>query len=187
MVESDLAAVGRAVWWLVLVRGILAVLFGLFALFSPGSTLLALVIVFGVYAVLDGVTAVVAGLRHRREEAHWIWHVVLGVVSVIAGVVAFVWPGVTVLAILYVIAFWSIVAGVTEIMEAFAMRRAGSSSWGWALAAGVVSVLFGIVLAVQPGVGLLTLLYLVGAYALVAGVILIWWAFRLRRPVAAAA
>lgn len=186
MVEPGVATAGRAVWWLVLVRGILAILFGLFALFAPGSTLFALVIVFGVYAVLDGVTAVAAGLRHRREEAHWVWHVVLGVISVIAGIVAFVWPGVTVLALLYVIAFWSIVAGITEIMEAFAMRRTGSSSWGWALAAGVVSVLFGIVLAVSPGAGLITLLWLVAAYALVAGVILIWWAFRLRRPVPAA-
>jgi uncharacterized membrane protein HdeD (DUF308 family) len=186
MAEPGLATVGRTVWWFVLIRGILAVLFGLFALFAPGSTLLALVLVFGVYAVLDGITAVAAGIRHRRDEAHWVWHVVLGVVSVLAGIVAFAWPGATVLAILFVIAFWSIVGGIVEIMEAFAMRRRGSSTWGWMLAAGAVSVLFGIVLLAWPGAGLITLLWLVGGYAVVVGAILIWWAFRLRRGIPAA-
>jgi uncharacterized membrane protein HdeD (DUF308 family) len=177
--------VARAVWWLVLVRGVLAVLFGLFALFSPGSALLALVYVFGAYAVLDGITAVVAGLRHRRDEAHWVWHVVEGVISIVAGVIAFAWPGVTALVILYLVAFWSVFTGVSEIMEAVAMRRRGAPMWGWVLAAGVLGVLLGIVLVLAPGAGLLTLLWLLGFYAVVFGVIIIVWALRLRRAVSA--
>jgi uncharacterized membrane protein HdeD (DUF308 family) len=186
MTSPDVAAVARSVWWLVLLRGVFAILFGLIALFTPGTALLALVYVFGAYAILDGVTAIVAGIRHRGAESHWVWHIVQGVVSVVAGVVAFVWPGVTVLAILFVIAFWSIVNGIAEIMESFAMRRRGAGTWGWMLAAGIVSVLFGIVLVIQPGAALITLLWFVGAYAVVFGVIIVVWAFRLRGTVRSA-
>jgi len=176
--------VARAVWWLVLLRGVLAVLFGLFALFAPGTALLALVYVFGAYAILDGVAAVVAGVRHRRQEAHWVWHIVEGAISIVAGIVAFAWPGVTALVILYLVAFWSVFTGVTEAMAAFAMRRRGSPAWGWMLAAGVLGVLLGIVLVLAPGAGLLTLLWLLGIYAVVFGVIVIVWALRLRKAVA---
>ncbi len=186
MTESDVASVLRAAWWLVLLRGALAILFGIIVLATPGTALLALVLVYGAYAVVDGVVAVAAGLRHRRAETHWVWHVVQGVVSVLAGIVAFVWPGITVLVILLLLAFWSVVGGIAEIGESLAMRRAGSSTWGWMLAAGIVSVLFGIVLFVQPGAALTTLLWLVGVWAVVFGVVLVVWAFRLRGRVAQA-
>ena len=107
--------------------------------------------------------------------------------SVLAGIIAFVWPGVTVLAILFVIAFWSIVGGIAEIVESFMMRKRGGEGWGWMLAAGIVSVLFGIVLLVSPGAALITLLWLVGIYAIIFGVIIVVWAVRLRRAVSAAA
>ena len=183
---ADVTAAVRGLWWLVLLRGILAILFGLFALFAPGGALLALVFVFGAYAILDGVTALVVGIRHRQEDPHWVWHLVQGVVSVLAGIIAFVWPGVTVLAILFVIAFWSIVGGIAEVAESFMMRKRGGEGWGWVLAAGIVSVLFGIVLLVSPSAALITLLWLVGIYAIVFGVIIIVWAVRLRRAVGAA-
>jgi uncharacterized membrane protein HdeD (DUF308 family) len=180
MTRSDLENAAGGLWWLVLLRGILAILFGLFALFAPATALLALVFVFGAYAILDGITAVVTGVRHRKAEGHWVWTVVQGVISIAAGIVAFVWPGVTVLAILFVIAFWLIVSGIAEIMQSFQMRKRASRTWGWMLAAGIISVLFGIALIVQPSAGLLTLLWLVGAYAVVFGVIIVVWAFRLR-------
>ncbi len=184
---ADVSAALRGLWWLVLLRGILAILFGLFALFAPGTALLALVFVFAAYAILDGVTALVVGIRHRKEDPHWGWHLVQGVVSVLAGIIAFAWPGVTVLAILFVIAFWSIVGGIAEVVESFMMRKRGGEGWGWMLAAGIVSVLFGIVLLVSPGAALITLLWLVGIYAVVFGVIIVVWAVRLRRAVGAAA
>ncbi|HXV92371.1 MAG TPA: HdeD family acid-resistance protein, partial [Pseudonocardia sp.] len=184
--SSEIGGELKALWWLVLLRGVFAVIFGLIALFLPGSALLALVIVFGVYAIVDGITAVVLGIRHRATERHWIWHIVQGVVSVIAGLVALFWPGVTVLAILFVIAIWSIVLGVAEIVQAFAARSRGSESWGWLLAGGVVAVIFGIVLLVWPGATLLVLLWTVGIFAIVFGVVLIVGAFRVRRAVGAA-
>ena len=183
---ADVSAALRGVWWLVLVRGILAILFGLFALFAPGGALLFLVFLFGIYAILDGVTALVVGIRHRSSDPHWVWHVIQGVVSVLAGIIAFVWPGVTVLAILFVIAFWSIVSGIAEIVESFTMRRQGDGGWGWVLAAGIVSILFGIMLLVWPGTALITLLWLAGIWGIVFGVIIVVWSFRLRGAVDAA-
>ena len=176
-------SVAKAVWWMVLLRGVLAVLFGLVALFTPGIALLTLVYLFGFYALLDGVVAIVAGIRMRSSLAHWGWVVAQGAVSVLAGVVALVWPGVTALSLLVIIGVWAIALGVAEIVEAFTARRRGSPAWGWTLAAGVLGVLFGIALVLQPAAGILALLWLVGTFALVVGVVLIVWAFRIRGAV----
>jgi uncharacterized membrane protein HdeD (DUF308 family) len=180
MASTDATRAVKALWWLVLIRGVLAVIFGLYALFSPASALLALVFVYGFYAIFDGVTALVVGFRHRGTS-HWGWHIVQGVVSVLAGLVALFWPGLTALVLVLIIAAWSIVLGATEIVEAFTARRHGSSSWVWLLIGGIVGILFGIVLIASPAAGALTLLWVIGAFALVLGVVHVVWAFRLRR------
>ena len=177
---ADLTAAARGIWWLVLLRGILAILFGLFALFAPGTALLALVFVFGAYAILDGVTALAVGIRHRKDDPHWVWHVVQGVVSVLAGVIALIWPGVTALALLFVVAFWAIVLGIGEIGGAFASRKSGSNAWGWTLAAGILNVIFGVLLLIWPASGILTLIWLVAIFTLAGGIALIVLAFRVR-------
>jgi uncharacterized membrane protein HdeD (DUF308 family) len=182
----DAAASVRGVRWLVLLRGILAILFGLFALFAPGNAVLALVWLFAAYVLLDGVTALVLGIRHRTEDPHWVWHVVQGIVSVLVGVIALFWPGLTVLAILFVITFWSIVGGSVEIVGSLTMRKQGGGGWGWMLAAGIVSILFGIALLASPGAALITLLWLVGIWGIVFGVIIMVLAFRLGSNVNAA-
>ena len=123
MTSTDATRAVKALWWLVLLRGVLAVIFGLYALFAPASALLALVFVYGFYAIMDGVAALVVGFRHRGTS-HWGWHVAQGVVSLLAGVIALFWPGPTVLALVLIIAVWSIVLGVTQIVEAFTARRA---------------------------------------------------------------
>ncbi|GEL17738.1 HdeD family acid-resistance protein [Pseudonocardia asaccharolytica] len=183
--SSDVRGALTSLWWLILLRGVLAVAFGLFALFAPASALLALVIVFGAYAIVDGITAIVLGVRHRQVDRHWGWQIVQGLVSFIAGVIALLWPGVTALAILLIIAFWSIVHGVAEVVEAFAARKRGSEIWGWLLASGVIGVLFGAVLLAMPGAGLLALLWMVGVFAVVFGVLVIMAAIRVRREVRA--
>jgi uncharacterized membrane protein HdeD (DUF308 family) len=185
MTSTDLGRAVKALWWLVLIRGVLAVIFGLYALFAPASALLALVFVYGFYAIMDGVTALVLGVRHRRTS-HWGWQVVQGVVSLLAGLVALFWPGPTVLALVLIIGVWSVVRGAAEIVEALTARRMGSSSWGWLLAGGVVGILFGIVLIAFPGAGALALLWIIGWFALVLGVVYVIGAFRLRRSARAA-
>ena len=177
--DTTVQSVAKTVWWLVLLRGIFMVLFGIIALVSPGIALLTLVWVFGVYAILDGIAAVMLGIR-TRGEPHWIWTLIQGVVSVLAGLVALVWPGVTALALLFLVAFWAVMLGVGEIGGAFAARRRGSNAWGWTLAAGVLNAVFGVLLLVWPSSGILTLVWLVGIFALAGGIALIVLAFRVR-------
>lgn len=182
--DTNTRSVAQTMWWLVLVRGILMVLFGILALVSPGIALLTLVWLFGVYAILDGVTAVVIGIRSRGEP-HRVWTVVQGVVSVLAGLVALVWPGLTALALLFVIAFWAIIMGIGEIGGAFASRRSGSGAWGWTLAAGILNVVFGVLLLIWPAGGILALVWLVGIFALAGGIALVVLAFRVRSAASA--
>jgi uncharacterized membrane protein HdeD (DUF308 family) len=177
--DTTVQSVAKTVWWLVLLRGGLMVLFGIIALVSPGIALLTLVWVFGIYAILDGIAAVALGIR-ARGEPNWVWTLVQGVVSVLAGLVALVWPGVTALALLFLIAFWAVMVGGGEIGGAFAARRRGSNAWGWTLAAGVLNVVFGVLLLIWPGSGILTLVWLVGIFALAGGIALIVLAFRVR-------
>jgi uncharacterized membrane protein HdeD (DUF308 family) len=177
--DTNVKSVAKAVWWLVLLRGIFMVIFGIIALVSPGIALLTLVWLFGFYAILDGITAVMIGVR-ARGEPHWVWLIVQGVVSVLAGVIALIWPGVTALVLLFVVAFWAIILGIGEIGGAFASRKSGSNAWGWTLAAGVLNVIFGVLLLIWPASGILTLIWLVGIFTLAGGIALIVLAFRVR-------
>jgi len=176
--------VSRHYWWILGIRGLLAVLFGLAAIVWPRLTLLVLVLLFGAYALVDGVIAVVVSLQVRRVFTRW-WVLLLeGLVGIIAGLLTFLWPGITALVLLYVIAFWAIVTGVFEIAAALSGWLPVAQEWSLALA-GVLSVLLGVLLVILPGVGLLSLVWLIGVYALVFGVLLLIRAFQLRRAATA--
>jgi uncharacterized membrane protein HdeD (DUF308 family) len=177
--DTNARSIAKAVWWLVLLRGIFMVIFGIIALVSPGIALLTLVWLFGFYAILDGISAIMIGIRSRGEP-HWVWMIVQGVVSVLAGVIALAWPGVTALALLFVVAFWAIMLGIGEIGGAFASHKRGSHAWGWTLAAGILNVVFGVVLLAWPASGILALVWLVGIFTLAGGLALILLAFRVR-------
>jgi uncharacterized membrane protein HdeD (DUF308 family) len=185
MSDVDVDRALRTLWQLMLLRGVLAAVFGLYALFSPESALLALVFVYGFYALMDGVTAIVLGIRHRHA-GHWGWQLVQGVASLVAGLVALFWPGPTVLALVLIVAVWSIVLGVTGIVEAFAARSQGES-WGWPVVGGVVAIVFGIVLLASPGAGALLLLWVIGVSTLALGAVFVVWALRLRSAAGAGA
>ena len=159
-------------------RGIFAVLLGLAAFVLPGVTLALLVALFGAYAVVDGVLAIIAGVRAAERHERWWSPVLKGLAGIAAGVLAFVWPALTALALLYLIAGWAIVTGVLEIVAAVHLHRAHGE---WLLVLnGVLSVLFGLLVIVWPGAGVLTLLWLIGTYSIVFGVVLLVLAFRLR-------
>lgn len=160
-----------------MIRGIAAVLFGLAALFWPGLTLFVLIYLFGAYALVDGVFAIAAGIRGSGGR-RWLL-VAEGILGVLAGLIAFFYPNITAFVLLYVIAFWAIFTGVFEVVMAISLRREIENEWLMGLG-GVLSVLFGVVLAVLPGVGLLSLVWLIGIYALVFGVSLIALGFRVR-------
>lgn len=165
-------------WWTLALRGLLAVLFGLAVVLWPGPGLLALILLFGAYALVDGALAIVAGIRGTAGP-RWLL-IVEGVIGVLAGIVAFVSPGITAVALLYLVAFWAIFGGIAEVVAAIALRREIEGEWALILG-GLVSVLFGILLLALPGAGLLSLVWLVGLYAVVFGISLLVLAFRVRR------
>ncbi len=153
---------------MILFRGIAAVLFGVLTLVWPKLSLFVLVIMFGVFAVISGITAVVAALRNTEEQG-WGFLLIEGILGILAGVVALVWPGITALAFLYLIAAWAILTGITEIVAPLAFPMSVGRAVLTALA-GVVSIIFGIVIAAQPSSGLLAVVWLIGVYAIVFGV-----------------
>jgi len=167
-------------WWALALRGLAAIVFGILAFVWPGITLWALILLFGAYMLVDGVFAIVAAVRVAGEAARWWLLLVEGILGVLAGIVAFVWPGLTALALLYFVAAWAIVTGIFEIVGAIRLRREIEGEWALILG-GALSVLFGVLLvAVGPGVGLLSLVWLIGVYAVAFGVLLLILAFRVR-------
>ncbi len=165
-------------WWALAVRGVVAVLFGLAALIWPGLTLAVLIILYGAYAVVDGAFAIVAGLRADGGTRRWLL-LAEGALGILAGLIALFWPDITALVLLYVISFWAIFGGLLRIVGAVLLRREIDNEWTMALS-GVLWVLLGIVLVVLPGVGLLSLAWLIGVFALGIGFTLIALAFRVR-------
>jgi uncharacterized membrane protein HdeD (DUF308 family) len=158
-------------WWVLLVRGIFAIIFGVLAFAMPATVLAALVVVFGVYALLDGLVALGAALMDR-EVGRPRWLVaVAGAASVAAGLISFAWPGVTAMTLLYLIATWAVVTGVLQIVAAFELHD-GTSHWPLAVG-GALSILFGGLLAVRPFEGMVGVVYVIGAYAIVYGLTLL--------------
>jgi uncharacterized membrane protein HdeD (DUF308 family) len=167
-------------WWALALRGVAAILFGVLAFAWPGITLFVLVLFFGAYMLVDGIFAIVAAVRAAGEEDRWWLLLIEGILGVLAGLVAFFWPGLTALALLYFIAAWAIVTGIMEIVAAIRLRQEIEGEWALGLS-GLLSVIFGILLVVLPApAGLLSLVWLVGAYAVATGVLLLILAFRVR-------
>lgn len=165
-------------WWALLLRGIAAIAFGLLAFIWPGITLTALVFLWGAYALVDGAFSIAAGVKSHGEYRRW-WVLLLeGILSVIAGVLAFVIPGITALVLLLLIGAWAIVTGVFEVVEAIQMRKYIRGELLLILA-GIASILFGVLLFINPGAGALAVVWLIGIYAIVFGVILVALSLRL--------
>ncbi len=164
-------------WWVLVLRGVLAIIFAVLTFVRPGITLASLVLLFGAFAFADGVLHLIAAFRSGTGS--W-WALVLaGLFGIGAGVVTFFYPGLTALTLLYCIAFWSIFAGVAEIMAAIRLRKEIEGEWLLGLA-GLMSVIFGFLLVAFPGAGALGLLMVIAAYAFVAGIVLISLGFKLR-------
>lgn len=173
----------QKLWWVVLIRGIFAVLLGLIALFFPQSTLVAFVLVFGIYAIIDGVSAVVMAIGSRKEQRLWGWLVVEGIISIVAGIFAVAWPGITALAVGFIIGFWAVLLGIAQLVQAFALKRELSGVWGWVLASGIISIIWGGFVLAVPGIGLLTVLWVFGIFALLFGIWTIVMSLRIRSAV----
>ncbi|HTR02816.1 MAG TPA: HdeD family acid-resistance protein [Thermoanaerobaculia bacterium] len=161
-------------WWVLLLRGLLAIAFGLMAWQWPGVTIAVLVMFWGAYALVDGLFEVVAGVR-----AKWGSLVFLGILGIAAGIVTLFWPGITAVALLYIIAFWAIVAGVLQISAAIRLRREIQGEVLWILS-GLCTVILGVLLIARPGAGALAVVGLIGAFAIAWGILLVILAFKLK-------
>ena len=167
-------------WWLMLLRGIVAILFGVLAFVWPGVTLLTLVLFYGAYALVDGALAIGAAVAGPGTAGPRWWLAVVGVLGVAAGLLTFLWPGITAIVLLYFIAGWAIATGVFEIVGAIRLRKEIDNEWMLILS-GVLSVLFGAILIISPGAGALALIWVIGTYAILAGIIYIILAFKLHQ------
>jgi uncharacterized membrane protein HdeD (DUF308 family) len=166
-------------WDLFLVRGILAILFGIATLLMPGITLIVLVVMFGAYALVDGIILSIISIKDRKEHSDWWLMLLTGLVSIGAGVVTFVSPDITTISLFYIIVAWAIITGVFEVIHAIRFRKEIEGEWLLVLN-GIISVAFGVLLAAQPVAGALTVLWIIGVYAIVYGTMLVVLAFRLR-------
>jgi uncharacterized membrane protein HdeD (DUF308 family) len=175
--EPMIAVLARN-WWAIGLRGVLGILFGLIALFLPGATMLSLVLVFAVYTLVDGVFAIVSAVRAARQHERWGFLVLEGIVDIAAAAVAALWPAITVLAFVLLIALWAILTGILELAAAFRLEMADGR--GWLIFGGVVSLIYGALLLLAPMIGAVVLTWWLGVYALVFGVALVVLAFRLR-------
>ena len=166
-------------WWLVALRGVAAVIFGILAFVWPKITLLTLIWLFGVYALINGVLALVQAFTGPKEGRRTGTLVFEGIISIAAGVIAILVPGFTALALLLLIAAWAIVGGIFEIVTAVRLRKVISHEW-LLIAAGILSVLFGVLLILQPAVGALAMIWWIAGFAIVFGILLVALSFRLR-------
>jgi uncharacterized membrane protein HdeD (DUF308 family) len=167
-------------WWLLLLRGIAAVLFGLLAFIWPGLTLVTLVLLYGAFALVDGVISLVAAFTGSAKPAPTWWLVVVGLLGIAAGIVTFAWPGITAILLVLFIGAWALVHGIFEIVGAIKLRKEIDNEWMLILG-GALSVLFGLIVLIAPGAGALGLIWAIASYSIVFGVLFIALALRLRK------
>ena len=167
-------------WWTFIIRGLVAVAFGVLAFLAPAWGIAVLVALFGAWALIDGVTGLVGGIRTRGRDRSWWLSILEGIVGIVAGVFAFLFPAQAAVALIFIIAAWAIITGVFEIVAAIRLREQIKGEF-WLGLAGVASILYGVVIYLFPAAGALSIVWLIGSFAIAFGVFLLILGWRLRR------
>jgi len=166
-------------WWLLALRGLVAVLFGVLAFMWPGATLITLVWLFGAFALVNGILSLVLAAKTPKGYPKVGSLIFGGLLGILAGLLSFVMPGITALGLLILIAAWAIATGVMELIAAVRLRKVIANEWLLILA-GIASVAFGVILLLQPAAGALALIWLIATWAVLFGILLMILAFRMR-------
>jgi uncharacterized membrane protein HdeD (DUF308 family) len=167
-------------WWLLLLRGITAILFGILAFIWPGLTLVTLVLMFGAFALVDGAIMLGAAFSGAAKPMPSWWLVLVGLLGIAAGIVTFLWPGMSAILLILFIGAWAVAHGIFEIVGAIQLRKEIENEWMLILG-GIISVIFGIIVLIAPGAGALALVWWIAIYSIVFGVMFVAFALRLRR------
>ena len=180
LVSAQYAEIAKGAWIWAVVRGVLAILFGIIAMVSPIGTAVVLAIVIGVFAIVDGIVDLVDAVRHRGASGVGL-RVFLGIVSLLFGIIILVWPGKTLGFMVILIAIWSILIGALQIVANISIRKDAPGAWVWGVISGALGVVFGILVLAWPGIGLVSLIWLVGIWAIVFGIALIVLGLQVRK------
>ena len=164
-------------WWAVGLRGLLGILFGLICLLTPGIGLEVYVILYAAYMLVDGIFAIISGIKAARHGERWGLLILEGIVDLAAGTVAVLWPAITLVALIWVVAIWAIISGALMLWAAFTLNL-DHGRW-WLALGGIASLIFGVLLVIEPLIGAVVLTLWIGAYALVFGIFLLVLAFQL--------
>jgi uncharacterized membrane protein HdeD (DUF308 family) len=166
-------------WWVPVIRGIAAIIFGIIAFLYPGITIATLVLLFGAWVLIDGIFRVVGAIGHRATDPDWGWHIVIGIVGIIVGFLTFHAPQITALALIIYIAAWALMIGATEIALAIKVRREIKGEW-FLILMGLASIVFAVLLLWNPIAGAAAVIWLIAWYAVVLGILAIFFGFRLK-------
>ncbi|HEY9496697.1 MAG TPA: HdeD family acid-resistance protein [Intrasporangium sp.] len=173
----------KTLWWLVLLRGILAILFGIAVLAWPKATVVVFVVLFAVFSLLDGILDIVLGVQAKGERGRWLIFL-QGALAIIAGIIAVFWPSITAIVLLWLVALWAILSGVMEIAGSLELRRLGRPRWWWHTVAGALAIVLGAILLFgNPTRGILAILWAVGVLSIASGIALIIAAMIARRGI----
>jgi uncharacterized membrane protein HdeD (DUF308 family) len=169
MEANPLVSIWSVHWQDMLLRGVIAILFGLLVFFWPGITVSVLVLLFGAFAFIDGVILVLQSVTGHQRAARWWARLVQGLISISAGILVFIWPGITLIAVVYIIAFYAILGGTLQIVSAIEMRKVIKGEL-LLIVSGILSVIIGVLLALQPLIGALALAQVIGIFAIAYGI-----------------
>jgi uncharacterized membrane protein HdeD (DUF308 family) len=183
-ISSNTAAgfpgLAKKIWIFAIIRGVLGIFFGLIALFAPIATALVLAIVIGVYAIVDGVFDIIEAIRHRGSSS-MVFRIVLGAVSILFGIVVLVWPGMSLEILVILVGIWAIVIGILQIVSSVGHRAVPNSGWVWGIIGGVLAIMFGLLVIIWPGTGLVSIIVIIGIWAIVWGIVFIVLGIQLRK------
>ena len=166
-------------WWVPVIRGIAAIVFGIIAFVYPGLTIATLVLFFGAWVLIDGIFRIVGAIGHRASDPDWGWQLVIGIIGIIVGLLTFHAPQITALALIIYIAAWALMIGASEIALAIRLRKEIKGEW-FLILMGLASIIFAVLLMWNPAPGALALIWLIGSYAIVFGLLAIFFGFKLR-------